>query len=80
MKKKLLLLSIVLLLMANVQAQIHYGVKAGVNLGKYAYENNIMKDDVKLKPSFYVTGYVDLSVAPNFVVQPAISLQGKGIG
>ena len=78
MKKKLLSLSIVLLWITSVQAQVHYGVKAGLNLGKYAYENDIMKDDVKMKPSFYVTGYADLSVAPNFVLQPGISLQGKG--
>src|SRR5690606_20351638 len=78
MKKKLISLNIVLLLIASVQAQVHYGIKVGLNLGKYAYENNIMKDDVKMKPSFYVTGYADLSVGPNFALQPGISLQGKG--
>ncbi|NGM61683.1 PorT family protein [Sphingobacterium sp. SGG-5] len=78
MKKKLILLGIVLLLIASVQAQVHYGIKGGLNLGKYAYENNIMKDDVRMKPSFYVTGYADLSVAPRFSIQPGISLQGKG--
>ncbi len=81
MKKKLLLLSIVLLLMANVQAQVHYGVKAGVNLGKYAYEDNLSimsVNTIKVSPSFYVTGYADLSIARNFSIQPGVSLQGKG--
>ncbi len=79
MKKKLLSLSITLFLIVSIQAQVHYGVKAGLNLAKYTYkENNIIGDNIKMKPSVYVTGYVDLSVAPNLSIQSGVSLQGKG--
>src|SRR5690606_1384050 len=79
MKKKLILLGIVPLLIASVQAQVHYGIKAGLNLAKYTYkENNIIGDYIKMKPSVYVTGYADLSVAPNLSIQSGVSLQGKG--
>lgn len=73
MKKVLLSLGAALLMAAGAQAQTGYGLKAGVNLGKYS---NV--DDAKNNTSFYVTGFADLPVAPNFSIQPGVSLQGKG--
>lgn len=55
-----------------------FGVKAGVNLGKYSNASDAVKDYQKMNPSFYLTGYADLPVAPQFSIQPGISLQGKG--
>src|SRR5690606_2368400 len=55
-----------------------FGVKAGVNLGKYSNVPDDMKDYQKMNPSFYLTGYADLPVAPQFSIQPGLSLQGKG--
>ncbi|WP_262245413.1 porin family protein [Parapedobacter soli] len=55
-----------------------FGVKAGVNLGQYSNVSDDAKDYQKLNPSFYLTGYVDLPVAPQFSIQPGLSLQGKG--
>ena len=55
-----------------------FGVKAGVNLGKYSNVPESAKDYQKMNPSFYLTGYADLPVAPQFSIQPGISLQGKG--
>lgn len=55
-----------------------FGVKAGVNLGKYSNVPDELKDFQKMNPSFYVTGYADLPVAPQFSIQPGLSLQGKG--
>ncbi|NGM63075.1 PorT family protein [Sphingobacterium sp. SGG-5] len=83
MKKILLSLGAACLLAVGAQAQVSYGIKAGVNLGKYATSSSgdeVELDDegVKLNPSFYVTGYADINVAPNFSIQPGISLQGKG--
>src|SRR5690606_30119215 len=78
MKKILLSLGAACLLTVGAQAQVSYGIKAGVNLGKYSNVDESMEDYVKMNPSFYVTGYADLSVAPNFSIQPGISLQGKG--
>ncbi|MFB2119962.1 porin family protein [Parapedobacter sp. 2B3] len=55
-----------------------FGVKAGVNLGKYSNVSDAAKDYQKMNPSFYLTGYADLPVAPQFSIQPGLSLQGKG--
>ncbi len=80
MKKFLLSLGAACLLAVGAQAQVSYGIKAGVNLAKYsnfATETGL-EDYESSNPSFYVTGYADLSVAPNFSIQPGISLQGKG--
>ncbi len=73
MKKILLSLGAAVLLAAGAQAQTEYGLKAGVNLGEYTHSPG-----QTVNTSFYVTGYADLSVAPNFSIQPGISLQGKG--
>lgn len=73
MKKVLLSLGAALLMAAGAQAQTSYGLKAGVNLGKYS---NV--DDAKNNTSFYVTGFADLPIATNFSIQPGVSLQGKG--
>lgn len=73
MKKVLLSLGAALLMAAGAQAQTGFGLKAGVNLGKYS---NV--DDAKNNTSFYVTGFADLPVGTNFSIQPGISLQGKG--
>ena len=74
MKKIILSLGAALLLAAGAQAQVSYGLKAGVNLGKYSN----FGDDQKNNTSFYVTGFADLPVAPQFSIQPGVSLQGKG--
>lgn len=74
MKKVLLSLGAALFLAAGAQAQVSYGLKAGVNLGKYS---NL--DNAKNNTSFYVTGFADLPVASQFSIQPGISLQGKGV-
>lgn len=54
--------------------QVSYGLKAGVNLGKIT---NLGSEEAN-NTSFHLTGYVDLPVAPNFSIQPGLSLQGKG--
>src|SRR5690606_7953702 len=78
MKKILLSLGAACLLAVGAQAQVSYGIKAGVNLGKFSNVDESMEGSVKMNPSFYVTGYADLPVAANFSIQPGISLQGKG--
>ncbi len=78
MKKIVLSLGAALLLAAGAQAQTSYGLKAGVNLGKYSNVDEDLKDYEKMNPSFYVTGFADIPVATNFSIQPGVSLQGKG--
>lgn len=78
MKKILLSLGAALLLAAGAQAQTSFGLKAGVNLGKYSGLGSDLNDFQKMNPSFYVTGFADLPVASQFSIQPGVSLQGKG--
>src|SRR5690606_22067268 len=78
MKKILLSLGAAILFVAGAQAQTGYGLKAGVNLGKFSNVAENMQDYQKNNVSFYLTGFADLPVAPQFSIQPGISLQGKG--
>ncbi len=78
MKKLLLSFGAVVLLAAGAQAQTSYGLKAGVNLGKYSSVPSAFEDMQKNNLSFYVTGYADIPVASQFSIQPGVSLQGKG--
>ncbi|MFD2744089.1 MULTISPECIES: porin family protein [Sphingobacterium] len=74
MKKVLLSFGVAMLLAGAAQAQVSYGLRAGVNLGKISN----LGDNQSNNTSFNVTGYADLPVAPNFSIQPGLSLQGKG--
>ena len=61
------------LAVAGAQAQTGWGLKGGVNLGKYSNVNKAENNT-----SFYVTGFADLPVSSQFSIQPGVSLQGKG--
>ena len=78
MKKLILSLGVLGVSIGTFAQEVGYGVKAGVNLGKYSNPAAIVKDYQKMNPSFYVTGFADFPVAPQFSIQPGISLQGKG--
>ncbi|OYD46720.1 hypothetical protein CHU00_05140 [Sphingobacterium cellulitidis] len=78
MKKLLLSFGAALLLAAGAQAQTSYGLKAGVNLSKYSGLSGALDENQKNNVSFYVTGFADIPVAPQFSIQPGVSLQGKG--
>ena len=78
MKKLLLSLGAAFLVAAGAQAQTSYGLKAGVTLGKFSNQSEAIKDFQKNNVSFYVTGFADIPVAPQFSIQPGVSLQGKG--
>lgn len=74
MKKVLLSLGVAMATIMGAQAQTGYGLKAGVNLGEYSN----MPSGQSVNTSFFVTGYADMPMSPNFSIQPGISLQGKG--
>jgi len=82
MKKILLSLGAAFLLAAGAHAQVSYGVKAGVNLPKLvakASGNGVNASvETSAATSFYVSGYANIFAAPNFVIQPGLSVQGKG--
>lgn len=82
MKKILLSLGAAFLLAAGANAQVSYGIKAGVNLPKQVMkisaEGLNMSVTTSSTTSFYVSGYANIFAAPNFAIQPGLSLQGKG--
>jgi len=78
MKKILLSLGAAFLLAAGAQAQVSYGVKAGLNLPKMTVSGGGASASTSTSTNFYLTGFADLPVAPSFSIQPGLSLQGKG--
>lgn len=76
MKKLILSATAVLFTLgAFAQTPLNYGLKAGVNLPNYHFENF---NDSKSTTNFHVTGYLDAPISSNFYIQPGVSLQGKG--
>lgn len=58
---------------------VKWGLKAGVSLPRYHYQNNNGDDhETGSTTNFHITGYADVPVSTYFSVQPGISLQGKG--
>lgn len=74
--KKLVLSAAILCgsLGAFAQGGLGYGLRAGVNIPKYSIENG----STKTNTGFFVTGYLDAPISPNFSIQPGLSLQSKG--
>lgn len=82
--KKLLLSGAAILLATGAFAQTtmtgsdaRIGVKAGVNLSKYA-GTGAFDQDYKTNVGYNFTAYGDFGVGNNFFIQPGISLQNKG--
>ncbi|MEJ5056370.1 porin family protein [Sphingobacterium sp. MYb382] len=73
MRKTLLAISVALLTVSAAQAQTHWGIKSGLNLGKFT-----VLEDAKFHTSFHVTGFADIALSEQFSFQPGLSLQGKG--
>jgi len=74
--KKLLLSAAILFgsLGAFAQGGLGYGLRAGVNIPKYSTG----LDETKSNTGFFLTGYLDAPISPNFSIQPGLSLQNKG--
>lgn len=73
--KKIFLLIVMAGSFAVSQAQISYGVKGGLNVANVGGED---VEDNKAKLGFHLGGFVGVSVAENFSIQPELvfSLQG----
>lgn len=55
-----------------------FGLKAGVNLPKYQFDNDDDSYQTETNTNFNLTGYADIPLTAGFSFQPGISLQGKG--
>ncbi|MBL1409892.1 outer membrane beta-barrel protein [Sphingobacterium faecale] len=78
MKKVLLSLGVALLTAVGAQAQVGYGVKAGLNFPKLNYSGGNVSYTTSAATNFYLSGYASIPAATNFAIQPGVSLQGKG--
>ena len=72
--KKLVLLILTGALLSTMQAQIKFGVKAGLNLA------NLTGDvtGAKIKTDFHAGGLVEIPVGKIFAVQPEVLYSGQG--
>lgn len=80
MKKLLFSLGVALLMSTITYAQTNYGIKAGLNLPKIQLTSDAANISYTsdASTSFYIGGYANAFVSPNFAIQPGLSLQGKG--
>ncbi|MBL7805962.1 MAG: PorT family protein [Saprospiraceae bacterium] len=60
------------------EAQINFGVKAGLNLANMYYSDDFDALDPKMIPTFQVGVIADINLSDNFAVQPGLLLVGKG--
>jgi len=78
MKKTALLLVAGLGLATTANAQVSYGLKAGANFAKMVVSEEDLSSTSETTTSFHLTGFAEIPAAPNFAIQPGLSLQGKG--
>jgi hypothetical protein len=81
--KKLLIIAMASMIGSAAFAQsgtpMRYGLKVGVNLPKYVFDNpNSANSETNTTTNFHVTGYLDAPLGSTFSLQPGLSLQGKG--
>ena len=78
--KKLIILSISLLLALNLISQVTYGPRLGLNMSKYAYNwtDDWDEPQVKFKGGFSVAGVLNWQFNDFLALQPALSITKKG--
>ena len=75
--KKLLLLALSCAFLSTAsQAQIKFGVKAGLNLATITGDNELQ--NLKMNPNFYGGALVQIGLGKMFAVQPEVLYSGQG--
>lgn len=74
MHRKLLIITALLLFAVGLQAQVGYGLKAGLNFPKISVSGSGMTVSTSALTSFYVGAYMDAPLASNFSFQPGLML------
>ena len=75
MKKIILTISIFLLAMVSVNAQVSFGVKAGVNFANITGDNT---DDLSSRTSFVGGVFAEIPMTEKFTFQPELMYSGQG--
>lgn len=76
--KKILLSGLLLFAVVAVNAQIKYGLKAGVNFANITAKSSGISFSPESLTSFHLTGFADIAINEKFSFQPGLSFQGKG--
>jgi len=77
-KKVLLVVSVAILTMVYAQAQIDFGVRAGLNLTNIKYSGGGFSMSPDMKPGFQLGVVGEISVIESFVIQPGIIFAQQG--
>jgi hypothetical protein len=76
--KRLILLVIAACSLATVNAQIQFGVKAGLNLANVSISGDNSGNSYAMKPDFHVGALVSIPAFSSFTVQPEVVFSGQG--
>jgi Outer membrane protein beta-barrel domain len=76
--KKILLVACAVVGISYANAQVSFGVKAGLNVSTVNASKNIIDEPLKARPTFHVGGLANISLGKLFTLQPQLLLSGKG--
>ncbi len=68
-------------LCASANAQIHYGVKAGLNLANVAASgavDSVGNLSADMLPTFHAGVFLNYALSDNFAIEPSLEVSGKG--
>lgn len=76
--KKIFLPILLFFTVVSANAQVKYGLKAGINFANTTMKMSGMSFSPEAQTSFHLTGFADIAINEKFSFQPGLSFQGKG--
>ena len=78
MKKILMTVAFAALTIAGANAQVKFGVRAGLNLADVASKTDGVKDETKIRPSFYVGGLAEFAFNDVVLMDAGLTYSNQG--
>ena len=78
MKKVLMTIAFAALTIAGANAQVKFGVRAGLNLADVASKTEGVKDETKIRPSFYVGGLAEFAFNDVVLMEAGLTYSNQG--
>ena len=78
MKKVLITVAFAALAIAGANAQVKFGVRAGLNLADVASKTDGVKDETKIRPSFYVGGLAEFAFNDVVLMEAGLTYSNQG--
>ena len=78
MKKILMTIAFAALAIAGANAQVKFGVRAGLNLADVASKTNGVKDETKIRTSFYVGGLAEFTFNDVVLMETGLTYSNQG--